>query len=74
MDYWGALHELREELQRIDRVIVNLELLATGKAAPMFSRRGRKDMSPAERKQVSERMRNYWASRRDRRENGTSTS
>ena len=34
MDYWGALHELREELQRIDRVIVNLELLAEEKPLP----------------------------------------
>ena len=74
MDYWGALHELREELQRIDRVIVNLELLAVGTAAPMFTRRGRKDMSLAERKQVSERMRNYWASRRSRKDTEASTS
>jgi hypothetical protein len=66
MDYWGTLHELQEELQRIDRVIQNLEMLAAGKAAPMMNRRGRKNMSPAERKLVSERMRNYWASRRDR--------
>jgi hypothetical protein len=66
MDYWGALGELQQELQRIDRVIHNLEMLATGKAAPMMHRRGRKNMSPAERKLVSERMRNYWASRRGR--------
>ena len=66
MDYWGALGELQQELQRIDRVIQNLEMLAAGKPAPMMNRRGRKNMSSAERKLVSERMRNYWASRRGR--------
>jgi hypothetical protein len=74
MDYWGALGELQQELQRIDRVIHNLEMLAKGEAAPMMNRRGRKNMSPAERKLVSERMRNYWASRRGRGDSRLTTS
>ena len=74
MDYWGALRELQEELQRVDRVIHNLEMLAAGKPAPMLNRRGRKNMSPAERKVVSERMRNYWASRRDKEDSGSPIS
>ena len=32
----------------------------------MMNRRGRKNMSPAERKLVSERMRNYWGFAGDR--------
>jgi hypothetical protein len=72
MDYWGALRDLQMELQRVDQVIHNLEMLAAGNAAPVMNRRGRKNMSPAERKLVSERMRTYWASRRNR-ENAVSS-
>ena len=65
MDYLGALEELYQERQRLDKVIRNLEaLLARQAASQPLSTRGRKNMADSERKLVSERMRNYWASRR----------
>lgn len=65
MDYWSALQELCQELQRIDRVIANLEALKEGKpAVSAGATRGRKSMPDAERRVVAERMRKYWASRR----------
>jgi hypothetical protein len=64
MDYLGALEELYQERQRLDKVIRNLEALLEGRQPPPLSTRGRKSMAESERKLVSERMRNYWASRR----------
>lgn len=68
MDYLGALEELYQERQRLDKVIRNLEALIDGKQPPPVSTRGRKSMSDGERKLVSERMRNYWAARRQKHE------
>jgi hypothetical protein len=64
MDYQGALEELYQERQRLDKVIRNLEALLDGRQPPPLSTRGRKSMDESERKLVSERMRNYWAARR----------
>lgn len=64
MDFWHALQELQQERNRLETVIRNLESLVEGKQPGPLSRRGRKSMSPAERTEVSERMRRYWASRR----------
>lgn len=64
MDYQGALDELYRERQQLDQVIRNLEALANGRSPAPISRRGRKSMPDEERKIVAERMRNYWASRR----------
>jgi hypothetical protein len=64
MDYWGTLSELYRERQRLDKVIRHLQSLAEGGSPSPLSRRGRKSMSEAERKLVSERMRTYWASRK----------
>ena len=64
MDYWATLEELNRERARLDKVIKSLEALAGGRQPAPISRRGRKSMSEAERRIVSERMRNYWASRR----------
>ena len=64
MDYKRALNELYQELHRLGEVIKNLESLRQGKQPQPLSRRGRKSMPAAERQIVSERMRNYWASRR----------
>jgi len=68
MDYWGTLNELYLERQRLDKVIRHLEALVGGGKSESLSRRGRKSMSEAERKLVAERMRNYWASRRQKKE------
>jgi hypothetical protein len=64
MDYRTALDELYRERRRLDEVIKNLEALVEGKQPPPLSRRGRKSMSEDERQVVAERMRKYWASRR----------
>jgi hypothetical protein len=64
MDFWKALQELHAERLRLDKVIETLEALdATGKSESK-SRRGRKEMPESERQVVSERMKQYWASRR----------
>jgi hypothetical protein len=66
MDLNQMLHELRAERDKLSAVIVELEELASsdnGVTVPR-SRRGRKSMGEAERRVVSERMKNYWASRR----------
>ena len=66
MNIAETLRELHAEKERIIRVIQTLETLcaegqSTLKAA---SKRGRKFMAAEERRQVSERMRKYWATRR----------
>jgi hypothetical protein len=66
MDYRTALDELYRERRRLDEVIKNLEALVQGKQPPPLSRRGRKSMSEDERQVVAERMRKYWASRRQK--------
>jgi len=61
-----VIEELRGEKQRLDRVIASLEDLkapVAGAAIPVRSRRGRKSMSPEERREVSARMKKYWAGR-----------
>ena len=71
MDLSSVIQELRQERTRLDQAIESLEaLLAAGEirvtAHPATGRRGRKKgMSAEEREQVSERMRNYWAKRRE---------
>ena len=66
MDLRKTIAELYEEKTRLDRVIASLEQLAEEPAVIPVSihRRGRKFMSPQERRRVSERMRRYWATRR----------
>ncbi len=74
MDLYRAIRELYEEKKRIEEAIASLEqLLASKSAAGVFNsllklkkRRGRKSMSPEERRMVSERMKKYWAQRRAR--------
>ncbi|HWQ53633.1 MAG TPA: hypothetical protein VN442_08110 [Bryobacteraceae bacterium] len=71
MDLYKAIRQLYEERERLDRVIASLEELqkaptvdAAGSPEPAVKRRGRKTMSAEERREVSERMRQYWANRR----------
>ncbi len=68
MNYWEALQELYAERKRLNGVIEHLEALARGLQPPHLGRRGRKSMSAGERKLVSERMKKYWASRRQGKE------
>ena len=73
MDLRTTIRELYEEKQRIEEAIASLEELlgAKGRLAanapaesPRKERRGRKNMSPEERCEVSTRMKRYWAKRR----------
>ena len=69
MDLYKAIQDLYAEKEKLERVIASLEeLQRTAGALPAppkpARRRGRKSMDPAERQEVSERMRKYWASRR----------
>jgi hypothetical protein len=70
MDYWAALQELNQERKRLDTLIRTLESLVEGDRPPHLGRRGRKGMPAHERKLVSERMKNYWAARRQRQSSG----
>jgi septal ring factor EnvC (AmiA/AmiB activator) len=69
MDIIKALRELHAEKKRLDSVIASLEarLVAArkqGAARKSPGRRGRKNMSAAERLEVSKRMTLYWEARR----------
>ena len=69
MDLYKAIQDLYKEKEKLERVIASLEeLQRAGGSVPEMpkavKRRGRKSMNSTERKEVSERMRNYWASRR----------
>lgn len=72
MDVLKAIRELQTEKQRLDEVIARLEALTLGRVGVRTipedtvtrKRRGRKSMGQEERAVVSQRMRDYWASRR----------
>lgn len=65
MDLQKAIRDLYEEKERIDGVIASLEqYLRTNGNVEAKRKRGRKSMGPAERQEVSARMRSYWAARR----------
>ena len=68
MDFYNAIRELVEEKKRLDRLIAALEAVDNGDSHAALdrvtSRRGRKAMSEAERREVSDRMKRYWANRR----------
>ncbi len=74
MDLYKAIQDLYAERKKLEHVIASLEELqrAEGGALPPTtvsyarSRRGRKFMDENERKVVSQRMKKYWASRRER--------
>ena len=69
MDLYRIIGELIAERNRIARIIESLEeMAATGGSKSrrsVIGRRGRKSMDEAARKEVSERMKRYWAQRRD---------
>jgi len=64
MDLYAAIRELHKERERLSKVIATLEeLQEANSAGGMAKRRGRKGMSETERREVSERMKKYWAQR-----------
>ena len=73
MDLLKILGELYVERKRLDRIITTLEELhLKEEAAP--KRRGRKFMDPNDRKEVSQRMKRYWAKRRAEAANSSAPS
>jgi len=71
MDLHKALQDLYAEKEKLERAIASLEELqrtasSLPGALPTPKRRGRKSMNQVERKEVSERMKKYWAGRRRR--------
>jgi hypothetical protein len=71
MDLHKALQDLYAEKEKLERAIASLEELqrtasSLPGALPTLKRRGRKSMNQVERKEVSERMKKYWAGRRGR--------
>jgi hypothetical protein len=68
MDLYRIIGDLVEERNRLQRIIESLEAMdgITAKAARSrpAATRGRKSMDNAARKEVSERMKLYWAKRR----------
>jgi hypothetical protein len=67
MDLNKAIRDLRAELDKLNEVIASLEHLQITGTLPEPRRRGRKSMPEEERVLVSQRMKKYWASRRQRR-------
>ena len=67
MDLSTTIAEFLEQKEKVDRVIAALEELASvmdSQPVPKRDRRGRKSMGAQERLQVSVRMKQYWARRR----------
>jgi hypothetical protein len=66
-DLYRIIRELVDERNKLDRIITSLEeMILSGEASePALKRRGRKSMDSTARKQVSERMKRYWAKRRN---------
>jgi hypothetical protein len=66
MDIHKLLAELRAESKRLDQIIQTLEWLTdSDRMQPRPAiRRGRKSMDEESRRQVSQRMKRYWAQRR----------
>ena len=69
MNLDDIIRTLHEERKRIDRIIRTLEEQESG-PKPGKSRRGRKSMDREARQQVSERMKRYWAGRREEQTGG----
>jgi hypothetical protein len=70
MDLTKAIRELHGELDQVNEIIAALEQFESTGTLPAPRRRGRTTMATQERKLVSERMKQYWASRRKNRFDG----
>jgi ABC-type phosphate/phosphonate transport system substrate-binding protein len=66
MDLNKAIRDLRDELEKLNEVIASIEQFQRTGTIPEPPRRGRKSMPEEERRRVSERMKKYWASRRQK--------
>jgi hypothetical protein len=66
VDLYAFIRELYAEKEELDRAIAALEGMQTDLAVVAHAeskKRGRKSMRPEERREVSERMKKYWAKR-----------
>jgi hypothetical protein len=64
MDLYKIIKELHADLARINHLIAILEQMQPGKStAPARTKRGRKAMSETEKREVSRRMKAYWAAK-----------
>lgn len=73
MDLYRIIGDLVEERNRLQRIIESLEAMDGISAKQVKTRRvsrGRKSMDHAARKEVSERMKLYWARRREEGQQG----
>jgi hypothetical protein len=66
MDLYKVIRDLHKELERNNQVIAALEELMRNGSPTIVRHRGR-PMAEGERRAVSERMKRYWASRREQR-------
>jgi len=66
MDLDKAIRDLQKELLRLNQVIGYLEEMQRAGTSLEQTQRGRKSMSAAERRAVSQRMTKWWAARRAR--------
>ncbi len=67
MDLNKIISELQDERKRLDQIVASLEQLQISKGAmpaPVEAKRGRRSMDPADRLEVSKRMKRYWDKRR----------
>jgi hypothetical protein len=64
MDILKIIEELCAQKKQLDAAITTLEGLMGGVPVKVGKKRGRKQMSPEERRVVSARMSKYWAARR----------
>ena len=67
MNLTEIIRSLYVEKAKVENSIAALEALESPQRTPTPARRrrGRKSMAPEERQQVSERMKKYWAARRE---------
>jgi hypothetical protein len=72
MDLLKIIQDLSEEKAKLERVLAELEDLQRNAVQvpelPKPKRKGRKPMPPEERRDVSDRMKRYWARYRAERE------
>jgi hypothetical protein len=73
MDLSETIRQLENQKQSLELAIANLKKLRDGGGSGLTanrrkSNRGRKSMGHEERQEVSKRMKKYWASRRETRD------
>ena len=68
MNLNDVIRDLHEELEKLNQVIAAVEEFERTRTLPAPRHAGRKSMGEPERRLLSERMKKYWARRRERSE------